>query len=170
MSVLTLEQLNDYNPEKIFDLPLTLNINLWNSLVLPISLPVPLKLEFNETLRSTMPSHLKKKKGIYFFVVEPNFPFLPAINHLIYIGRVVKTNTFFKRFYEYVKAIGNQNVKRNRQLMTNAWPSKTYVYYFALDSDHEIEIIEKELIDKIIPPLNNKFSIKEATNTRSLYN
>lgn len=170
MSVLTLEQLNDYNPEKIYDLPLTLNINLWNSLNLPITLPAPIKLEFNEALRSSMPTNLKKKKGIYFFVVEPNFPFVPTVNHLVYIGRVVKTNTFFKRFYEYIKAIGNQNVKRNRQLMTNAWPTKTYIYYFVLENDNHIEIVEKELIDKIIPPLNNKFSIKEATNTRSIYN
>lgn len=170
MSVLTLEQLNDYNPEKIFDLPLTLNINLWNSITLPISLPPPIKIEFNETLRSRLTADVKGKKGIYFFVIEPDFPFVPTINHLLYIGRVVKTNTFFKRFYEYVKAIGNQNVKRNRQLMANAWPNKTFVYYFVLNNDREIEMIEQELIDKIIPPLNNKFSIKEATNTRSLYN
>ncbi len=170
MNVLTLDQLNNINPEKIYDLPLTLNINLWDSLSLPITLPVPIKIEFNDNIRDNMPTTLKSKKGIYFFVVEPNFPFFPTINHLLYIGRVIKGNTFFKRFYEYVKAIGVQNTKRNRQLMTNAWPNKTYVYYFALNNDTHIESIEKELIDKIIPPLNNKFSIKEATNTRSLYN
>ena len=54
--------------------------------------------------------------------------------------------------------------------MTNAWPSKTFVYYYELNNDTEIEFIEKELVDKIIPPLNNKFYLKEAQNTRSIYN
>lgn len=170
MAVLTLEQLNGINPEKIFDLKLSLNINLWTSLTLPSALPIPVKLVFNDDIRNVMPTTLKRKKGIYFFVVEPEFPFLPPLNHLLYVGRVSKNNTFFKRFYEYVNSIGKYNTKRNRQLMTNAWPDKTFVYCFEINDDSEIELIEKELIDKIIPPLNNKFSIKEAINTRSLYN
>jgi hypothetical protein len=169
MSALTLQELNSVNPEKIFDLPLTLNINLWNSISLPTRLPNPIKIEFNEKIRDILPSTVKEKKGIYMFVVEPNFPFDPDIKYPIYIGRVLKTNTFFKRFYEYVDCIGNCNVKRNRQLMTNAWPLKTFVYYYVLTNDAEIEMIEKELVDKIIPPLNNMFCLKEATNTRSLY-
>lgn len=169
MPTLTLQELNSVNPEKIYDLPLTLNINLWNGISLPISLPSPVKIEFNNSIRNVLPLTIKNKKGIYMFMVEPQFPFDPDIKYPIYIGRVYKTNTFFKRFYEYVNCIGNYNVKRNRQLMTNAWPLKTFVYYYVLNNDTEIELIEKELVDKIIPPLNNMFYLKEATNTRSLY-
>jgi hypothetical protein len=82
----------------------------------------------------------------------------------------MKGNTFFKRFYEYVNAIGNANAKRNRQLMTNAWPKLTQVYFYPMKNNNHIELIELELVDKIIPPLNNKFFIKEAQNTRSIYN
>jgi hypothetical protein len=103
------------------------------------------------------------------FMVEPKFPFYPDIKYPIYIGRVSKKNTFFNRFFEYVNCIGNFNVKRNRQLMANAWPLKTFVYYYELKNDTQIKLIEKELVDKIIPPLNNMFYLKEATNTRSLY-
>lgn len=170
MSTLTLEELNSVNPEKIYDLPLTLNINLWNTITLPVSLPTPIKIEFNEKIRQSLPLKIKNKKGIYMFVVEPNFSFSPEIKYPIYIGRVYKDNTFFKRFYEYVQSIGNFNIKRNRQIMTNAWPTKTFVYYYELNNDNEIEFIEKELVDKIIPPLNNKFYLKEAQNTRSIYN
>jgi hypothetical protein len=170
MPVLSLDELNSVNPQKIYELPLTLNINLWSNIKLPSPLPKPIKLEFNENIRKTFPANLKNKKGIYFFMIEPDFPFTPEIKYLVYIGRVIKTNTFFKRFYDYVNAIGNYSVQRNKQLMTNAWPSKTYIYYYELTNDSDIETIEQELIDKIIPPLNNKFFLKEAINTRSLYN
>lgn len=170
MSVLSLDDLNSINPQKIFDLPLTLNTNLWDQISLPTTMPDPIKIEFNESIRNSMPDSVKSKKGIYLFFVEPNFPFLPDVKFLVYIGRVYKTNTFHKRFYEYVEAIGNRNVKRNRQLMANAWPSKTFVYYYVLDEDNHIEEIEKELVDKIIPPLNNRFFLTEASNTRSIYN
>jgi len=113
---------------------------------------------------------LKNKKGIYIFFVEPNFPFTPNVYYPIYIGRVMKKNTFFKRFDEYVKAIGELNIKRNRQLMANAWPNNTFIYFYVLANDIEIEETEKQLIDYVIPPLNNQFYIDEAKNTRSIYN
>ena len=170
MEALSLEDLNNINPEKIYKLPLVLNIQLWSKINLPFILPNPVKLEFNDKIRENMPINVKNKKGVYIFLVEPKLPFQPDIKYLIYIGRVMKGNTFFKRFYEYVDAIGNVNSKRNRQLMTNAWPKKTHVYFYPMTNNKDIEFIEEELVDRVIPPLNNKFFLKEAQNTRSIYN
>ncbi len=172
MAALSQEQLNSVNPEKIYDLPLTMNIDLWGQFNLPVALPNPIKLAFNENIRDNLPQIIKNKKGIYMFLVEPNFPFTPDINYLVYIGRVISNNTFFKRFYEYVKAIGNMNVKRNRQLMANAWYGSTNVYFYDLSaaSDDDIKEVENQLVNYIIPPLNVQYRIDEAQNTRSLYN
>lgn len=98
----------------------------------------------------------------------------PKIKHLIYVGRVLAGRTgfnFFKRLYHYVKDIGNRNAARNRQFLTNLWPEYTYVYFYCFDdkTDEEIIEIEKLLINKIVPPLNNEF-IGIANRTRDLYN
>lgn len=127
----------------------------------------PIKLRFDENIRK----HLNKTRGIYSFIIEPEFPFSPKIYYLVYIGRVIGTNDFKNRFQHYTKAIGNKNVKRNVQLLTNLWPGQTYVYVYELNStDAEIKEIEKQLINYIIPPLNNQFIISKAINSRSLYN
>jgi hypothetical protein len=55
-------------------------------------------------------------------------------------------------------------------LLTNLWPNKTWVYVYPLDAtDDEIEAIEDNLIDNIVPPLNNKVKAKAAKNSRSIY-
>jgi hypothetical protein len=89
----------------------------------------------------------------------------------MYVGRVINTNTFFKRFNDYIKGIGNKNIRRNIQLLTNLWENKTWVYFYELNhDDSKIKTIESNLFDNIIPPLNNKFSAKRALNSRSIYN
>jgi len=169
MTVLTLEELAKLNPERIPKFTFLMNIELWKKIDTKLKdiLSRPLKIKFDENIRN----YLTKKRGIYMFIIEPEFPFSPRIDYLIYIGRVIGTNNFKNRFQHYVKAIGNKNVKRNIQLLTNLWPEKTYVYTFELNkSDDEIKEIEKQLVNYIIPPLNNQFSISEAVNSRSLYN
>ena len=170
MRALSLEEINEQNPEKIYDLPLTLNITKWETFNLPVNLmSFSKKLKFDENIRQQM-DNIKYKKGIYMFVVEPGFPFLPRIDYLLYIGRVIKSDTFFKRFYSYVKSIGNRNKKRNIQLLTNAWIEKTFVYFFEINDDLNIIETEKQLINIIVPSLNNQLYLKGAHNPRSILN
>jgi len=170
---LTLDELNKMNPEKTYNVPAPgYNPKAWDSISLPITLPKPIKLIFDDDIRKNMGTNVKYKKGIYMFCIEPNFPFDPEIRYIMYIGRVIKKNTFFKRFYDYVKAIGAPNKRRNIQLLTNLWAGKMFVYYYDLSQcpDNIISDIETQLIDKIIPPMNNKFELKDAQKTRSIYN
>lgn len=171
MPALSLDDINAQNPEKVYDLPLTLNILYWNKIDLPIDLPEPIKLRFDESIRSNFPPNLKDRKGIYMFVVEPSFPFNPKIDYLLYVGRVIRSNTFFKRFYRYEKSIGQFYSQRNIQLLTNLWPGKTFVYFFDISSSDEVIVdIEKQIIKYIIPSLNNQIFVEGAHNPRSILN
>jgi hypothetical protein len=160
------------NPEKIYVLPFTLNIGLWQNIDIGLksTFSSPVKLKFNELIKENMNS-IKASKGIYMFFIEPDFPFLPPANYLVYIGRVTKGNTFFKRFYDYTSSIGERNKRRNIQLLTNLWPDKTWVYFYPLsETDQRISEIEKMLFNNIVPPLNADLTAKGARNSRSIYN
>lgn len=172
MPVLSQTELVTLNPDKIYKLPFLLHFGLWPKLdsTLLSNLVNPIKIPFDEHIRDNL-GVLKDKKGIYFFFVETECPFVPDVNYFVYVGRVTAENTFFKRFYDYVTAIGNKNKRRNIQLLTNLWPGKTWVYFFDLNlTDVEIDTIESNIFDNIVPPLNNKFKAKTAQNGRSLYN
>ena len=169
---LSKERLAELNPERIYNLPLVLNYELWKNIDTKLIgvLNNPFKIKFDENLRNNLGT-VKDKKGIYMFLVEPDFPFIPKLNYLVYVGRVIKDNTFFKRFYDYVNSIGKENGRRNIQLLTNLWPDKTWVYFYELKLlDNQISEIEQQLFDNIIPPLNNEFRSKQAQNNRSIYN
>ncbi len=168
MAVLSTEELNNLNPEKIYQIPCVLNNNTWSNIREDFNtiLQNPRKLQFDENIRLS----LSESKGIYMFFVEPEFPFLPKAKYLMYVGRVIGNNNFKKRFYDYVNCIGKKNERRNIQLLTNLWPTKTWVYIYELTlPDDEITAIEDNLIDNIVPPMNNKFKAKSAQQSRSIY-
>lgn len=169
MGALSLEELNNDNPEKVFRIDtFVLNHLTWVNIRKDLSTLFlnGKKFKFDENIQTVLPS----SKGIYIFFIEPEFPFSPEVRYLMYVGRVIGTNTFKKRFYKYVSAIGSHEERRNIQILTNLWPEKTWVYVYELDlTDDEITAIEDNLIDNIIPPMNNKFKAKEAKNSRSIY-
>ncbi|HVW15858.1 MAG TPA: hypothetical protein VHB54_18650 [Mucilaginibacter sp.] len=172
MAVLSRKQLSELNPDKIYNIQtFVLHHERWVNVdnTLSTTLNAPVKIEFDKDIRTKL-GGLKDKKGIYMFFVEPDFPFVPSCNYLMYVGRVIGGNTFFARFYDYIKGIGNTTVRRNIQLLTNLWPGHTWVYFFELNlTDARISAIEKNLYDNIVPPLNNSFSAKGAKNSRSIY-
>lgn len=138
-------------------------------------LPRPVKMKFELGLREKMNSSIKNCKGIYMFFIETehHFPVEIYTRHLLYVGRVLHGETghnFHKRMYEYVNDIGNKNTKRNRMRLTNLWPDQTYVYFFDLSerTDNDIKIIEKNIFNNIVPPLNEELH-GEARMTRQFY-
>lgn len=169
MSVLTLQDINNANPQKVYNIEsFVLNISSWQNVRQDLSnlFRNGLRLKFDENIRNSLPH----TRGIYIFFVEPDFPFSPETRYLMYVGKVTGSDTFFHRFYEYVTDIGKLNQRQNTMLLTNLWPEKTWVYVYTLDlSDSEIESIEDNLIDNIVPPLNCRLKTKEAQNTRSIY-
>ena len=135
----------------------------------------PVRIKFDENIRENMTDPIHNGKGIYMFFLEPNHPFPNEVEmrHLLYVGRVQAGQTnfnFFKRFYKYVKAIGNRSVARNTMRLTNLWPDNTYVYYFDLSdrTDQEIILIEQNIFNKIVPPLNEALE-GDSRLTRQFY-
>lgn len=169
MGALSLSELNNDNPEKVSNInTFVLNNESWTNVRADLSILFNggKKFKFDENIQSLLPP----TKGIYIFYVEPEFPFFPEARYLMYVGRVIGSNTFKKRFYKYVAAIGSHKERRNIQLLTNLWPDKTWVYVYELDlKDDEITAIEDNLIDNIIPPMNNRFKSSKAKNSRSIY-
>lgn len=169
MEALSYEELNNDNPEQIYNIKtFVLNLQSWKEVRtdLGVLFRNGQRFKFDEHIQEQLP----KTKGIYMFFVEPKFPFQPEVRYLMYVGKVTGTNTFQNRFYDYVSGIGCHNQRRNIQLLTNLWPNKTWVYVYELElSDDEIENIEDNLIDNIIPPMNNKFKAITAKNSRSIY-
>jgi len=110
-----------------------------------------------------------KSKGFYIFTIE-DFKF-PSIDfrYLLYIGRVVKTNSFKNRFYIYRNSIGDESAIENVMLLTNLWPDNTYVYFFEVKNDKEIEEVEKILVNKLRPYFNEQYFTKKSVHTTSLY-
>lgn len=172
MPVLTLEEINNSFPDNRYLLNVIHNPNLWNELNIP-KLPNPTRVKFDENIKANMPLLIRDEKGIYMFILEPEYPFEPSIKHLVYIGRVRSGETdfnFYKRFDDYKGLIGKSNGSLNKVLLTNLWPEQTFVYFFGLStlSDDDISDIENILIKKIIPPLNSAIGGK-SEQTRNLY-
>jgi hypothetical protein len=174
MPVLNVSDINNHFVENRYLLNVIHHPDFWQSLNLPLTpLPPPTKVKFDENIKINMPASIRQNKGIYMFFLEPNHPFTPLINHLVYVGRVRQGTTnfsFLKRFDEYQKQIGNVNGSLNKVLLTNLWPDHTYVYFYSMNSltDSDIATIEDEIIKKIIPPLNSKIGGK-TEQTRNLY-
>ncbi len=166
---LSITAINNARIEKTYNIEsFVLNMDTWANIdpKLSVYFAGGNKFKFDENITN----HLSTNKGIYIFYVEPDFPFSPATRYLMYVGKVTGTNTFKNRFYSYVNAIGNINEKENIMILTNLWPGKTWVYVYPLNmTDKEIEAIENNLIDNIVPPLNSRVKSKSAKNSRSIF-
>lgn len=110
-----------------------------------------------------------KKKGFYVFVIEELG--IPSLNlcYLLYIGRAEKTNSFKNRFYKYRNAIDNTENAKNIIMLTNLWPNNTFVYFFEINNDKEIEDIEKIMINQLRPPFNEEYFTEETVQKTGLY-
>lgn len=172
MPVLSLDDINNNFPDNRYMLKVVHNPNLWNKISVP-PLPTPIRVKFDDGILTSIPSSIANDKGIYMFFLEPNHPFSPSINHLLYIGRVQagRSNfSFKKRMYDYKITIGNKTKSLNKVLLTNLWPDHTFVYFYSLNhmTDQDVKNIEKNLYANIVPPLNAQIEGK-TEQTRNLY-
>jgi len=94
----------------------------------------------------------KNKGGIYLFVAKPNALPEPCF-YLFYVGRALLTSkqNLRKRCSEYIR---DTRIKINR--MRGSWGKHLYVRYLPLCDNLIIQEAEKELINKLLPPFNDK--------------
>jgi hypothetical protein len=103
----------------------------------------------------TLPSD---KGGIYFFYITSNI--IPGNAYLVYIGRAFYTDSqnLKKRCRSYFQKYINERPKIRR--MIRKWGVHLHLKYICLTDNELIEKLEEELINAIIPPLNDKIPNK----------
>jgi len=93
------------------------------------------------------------KGGIYLFLAKPNI--LPGSHlYLMYVGRahISTTQNLRKRCSQYPVEKKRPKIKR----MIEQWGKYLYIRYLPLDNNATIDIVESELINKILPPFNDE--------------
>lgn len=104
-------------------------------------------------------NHLPSNKGgIYIFIIKPNI--IPDTHmYIMYIGRALITeNENLKKRCKHYYNDERPKVKR----MIDHWWKYVYIRYLPLDDNDIIKKTEEELINKIIPPCNDRIPNKEV--------
>ncbi|GAB3571579.1 hypothetical protein GCM10027578_30100 [Spirosoma luteolum] len=111
----------------------------------------------------------RQKKGFYVFVIEDMDMSPLSFCYLLYIGKVTKSDNFKNRFYGYRNSIGKAEAVKNVLMLTNLWPDNTFVYFFEVSQDHEIDEIEKVMVYKLRPPFNEQYFTEKTVSSTDLY-
>ncbi len=100
--------------------------------------------------------------GIYIFIAKPEL--VPQIHlYILYIGRakITARQNLKKRCNEY---IGDSRLKINS--MISSLGKYLYIKYLPLNDNDIIDRLEKELINRILPPFNDE--IPDKTINRAM--
>jgi hypothetical protein len=102
-----------------------------------------------------------RKGGIYLFLAKPSI-LAESCLYLMYIGRAHITATWNlrKRCSQYPTEKKRPKIKR----MVEQWGKYLYIRYLPLDDNTIIDAVEDELINKILPPFNDKIPDQEIKN------
>ena len=114
------------------------------------------EIKFTETNLSLM-EKMRGKEGIYMFVVKPNMPFTCYHSYILYVG---ETNDLYRRYQNYLRYKDSTHPSDlKKRIMTLVWKDFLYFNFFETDygSTTEREKEEYDLIDSIVPPMNDDF-------------
>lgn len=131
----------------IWELPKIINQNRFADWV---------ELKFTEENYSEI-NHLKNQEGIYMFVIKPNDMFSLHHSFIMYIG---ETKDLARRYSEYLKYKDSTHPSDfKKRKMTVIWKDYLYFNYFptSYGSTAERRKEEYDLIDSIVPPINDDF-------------
>jgi hypothetical protein len=111
--------------------------------------------QFNAENRATVPN----VPGIYLFFVKPSVQVYPEQSFILYVGRSMN---LYNRYGDYLTTYKNSDEPNHleRRLMLNAWEAELQYTYFTLAGYTEIQVekIEKQIIDSLVPPINRSFA------------
>lgn len=93
------------------------------------------------------------QKGIYCFVVKPEFNQLFETRYLFYVG--ITTRDFRTRFKEYLNDLAGKGKPRPKiYTMLKLWDNYLHFYYASLPNDQDIEECEDKLLNTFVPKVN----------------
>lgn len=96
-------------------------------------------------------------KGVYVFVVKPDTPIISAHNCILYVGKTTNLQQRYKKYFTYSNSIHPSDQKKRRMVVV--WKNYLYFNYIVTDTYTEEQLgnLEFDLIDSIVPPLNDTF-------------
>ena len=96
---------------------------------------------------------LKKKTGVYAFVVKPDLAFMDWSGYILYIG-MTKKQDFPTRFKQYFNEPNKKKPRFWVSGMFERWENNLYYYYAPTDKPEEVE---NALLTALLPPYNERF-------------
>ena len=123
----------------------------WND----VSNNITNKLKWNEVpFKATELNNVPNdKKGIYCFVLKPEFNQLFETRYLFYVG--ITRRDFRKRFSEYLNDLNGKGKPRPKVYsMLKLWDKYLHFYYASLSNDGHIEDCEIKLLNAFVPKVN----------------
>ena len=144
----TLDDLKKYNVSRVVLSPTRWALFSWTT---PLSWNV---VRFEESAKDDLP---KDKQGVYTFVVKPEIANHPDCAYLLYVGKTEKQGLrtrFLDYFREPKKPKGREAVK----LMLRLWKTHLWFCYAPIDDVGEINHVERNLIEALVPPINQEYS------------
>jgi len=105
-------------------------------------------------------NHLEGQEGIYMFIARPNS--LPNSNHsfIMYIGETGNIKQRFEKYFTYKSTKHPSDQLKRRMVLV--WKDYLYFQYITTNFGNRAarETLEYDLIDTIVPPMNDLFRSK----------
>lgn len=123
------------------------------------------RIEFNPGNQNLIP----RSKGIYAFVLIPQYPHFFETRYLFYVG---KTNrTLRQRFGEYLKEMaGKGKVRKKINKMLNQYSHSLYFYFAELSNSADVDLCEECILNTFVPHINSSIPRAKIKNElKNLY-
>lgn len=129
--------------------------------------PVWMETLFDPANRTSVP----EKQGIYMFVIRPSNQVLANFQHkyILYVGQTINLRQRFSTYFRYINSTKPSD--QLKRIMILIWEGKLQFHFFeAVNlSANQLTDIEFDLIDTIIPPMNNRFNAPIVKQSVKLY-
>ena len=114
---------------------------------------------------------IPEEQGIYMFVlnIEDRIMLNGNSKYILYIGQTTNLNTRYKSYFRYVHS--DEPSDFLKKCMILIWGNKLDFHYFETNnvSNDELNNIEFDLIDAVIPPFNIRFRCNLIKKSVKLY-
>jgi hypothetical protein len=109
-------------------------------------------------------NHLQNQQGIYMFIVKPHTPFTKHQTYIVYVGETQNLNGRFQKYFSYTNSKHPSDQKKRRMVLV--WDGYLYFNYYATNfqTKQERRDAEYDLIDSIVPPINDDFRSQILNN------
>ena len=105
-------------------------------------------------------NNLDGQQGIYMFVAKPNNLFTKHQTFILYVGETKNLKQRFQKYFTYANSKHPSDQKKRRMVLV--WKKYLYFNYYttSFKTREDRKNAEYDLIDSIVPPMNDDFRSK----------